>query len=181
MKRHRIANDRCVRIGAPAFAYHVEGIQVSRLDFARPKGQVRPAGADVPSMQPSDKMDFEVEMGIVIGRRNTQGDAIPIDETEAHIAGLTLLNDWSARDVQAWEAQPLGPFLAKSFASTMSPWIVTMEALAPFRKPFVRPPQEPQPLPYLESQVGRELGAIDATLEVWLQTPQMRAQGLNGD
>jgi fumarylacetoacetase len=173
-----LPNYRWVPIG-----YHgrASSIQVSGRDFARPKGQVKPAGAEVPSMQPSDKMDFELEMGIVIGRGNAQGDAIPIDEAEAHIAGLTLLNDWSARDVQAWEAQPLGPFLAKSFASTLSPWIVTMEALEPFRKPFIRPPEEPQPLPYLESQVGRELGAIDVTLEVWLQTPEMRAQGSSGD
>ena len=132
-------------------------------------------------MQPSARMDFELEMGIVIGRGNAQGDAIPIDEAEEHIAGLTLLNDWSARDLQAWEAQPLGPFLAKSFATTLSPWIVTLEALAPFRTPFVRSPDQPQPLPYLEGQTGRELGAIDVTLEVWLQTPQMRAQGQSGD
>ena len=173
-----LPNYRWVPIG-----YHgrASSIQVSGRDFARPKGQVKPAGAEAPLMQPSARLDFELEMGIVIGRGNEQGDPIPIDEAEEHIAGLTLLNDWSARDLQAWEAQPLGPFLAKSFATTLSPWIVTLEALAPFRKPFVRSPDEPQPLPYLESQSGRELGAIDVTLEVWLQTPQMRAHGQSGE
>ena len=92
--------------------------------------------------------------------------------------GLVLLNDWSARDVQAWEYQPLGPFLAKNFASTISPWIVTMEALAPFRAPFVRPEGDPQPLPYLDSAANRRAGAIDITLEVWLQTAAMREAGL---
>ncbi|MDQ0610894.1 fumarylacetoacetase [Variovorax sp. W1I1] len=173
-----LPNYRWVPIG-----YHgrASSIQVSGRDFLRPKGQVKPAGEEAPSMRPSDRLDFELEMGIVIGRGNAQGDAIPIDEAEDHIAGLTLLNDWSARDLQAWEAQPLGPFLAKSFATTLSPWIVTLEALAPFRKPFVRSPDEPQPLAYLEAQTGRELGAIDVTLEVWLQTPQMRAQGQSGE
>ncbi|MDP9894959.1 fumarylacetoacetase [Variovorax boronicumulans] len=173
-----LPNYRWVPIG-----YHgrASSIQVSGRDFVRPKGQVKPAGEEAPSMRSSDRLDFELEMGIVIGRGNAQGDAIPIDEAEDHIAGLTLLNDWSARDLQAWEAQPLGPFLAKSFATTLSPWIVTLEALAPFRKPFIRSPDEPQPLPYLEAQTSRELGAIDATLEVWLQTPQMRAQGQSGE
>ncbi|MDP9995177.1 fumarylacetoacetase [Variovorax boronicumulans] len=173
-----LPNYRWVPIG-----YHgrASSIQVSGRDFVRPKGQVKPAGEEAPSMRSSDRLDFELEMGIVIGRGNAQGDAIPIDEAEDHIAGLTLLNDWSARDLQAWEAQPLGPFLAKSFVTTLSPWIVTLEALAPFRKPFIRSPDEPQPLPYLEAQTSRELGAIDATLEVWLQTPQMRAQGQSGE
>lgn len=163
-----LPNYRWVSIG-----YHgrASSIQVSGRDFARSKGQVKPAGAEVPSMQPSDRLDFELEMGIVIGRGNEQGDPILMDEAKEHIAGLTLLNDWSARDLQAWEAQPLGPFLAKSFATTLSPWIVTLEALGPFRKPFVRSAEELQPLPYLEGQSGRELGAIDVTLEVWLQTP----------
>jgi fumarylacetoacetase len=173
-----LPNYRWVPIG-----YHgrASSVQVSGRDFARPKGQVKPAGVEVPSMQPSARLDFELEMGIVIGRGNEQGDAIPIDEAEEHIAGLTLLNDWSARDLQAWEAQPLGPFLAKSFATTLSPWIVTMEALAPFRTPFVRSADEPQPLAYLEAQSARELGAIDVRLEGWLQTSQMRAQGQSGE
>jgi len=173
-----LPNYRWVPIG-----YHgrASSIQVSGRDFVRPKGQVKPAGAEVPSMQPSDRLDFELEMGIVMGRGNAQGDAIPIDEAPEHIAGLTLLNDWSARDLQRWEAQPLGPFLAKSFATTLSPWIVTLEALAPFRRPFVRAPEDPQPLPYLDSRTDRASGAIDVMLEVWLQTPTMRAQGLDGD
>lgn len=173
-----LPNYRWVPIG-----YHgrASSIQVSGRDFARPKGQVKASGAAAPAMQTSEQLDFELEMGIVIGQGNAQGDAIPIDQAREHIAGLTLLNDWSARDLQRWEAQPLGPFLAKSFATTLSPWIVTLEALAPFRRPFVRPPEDPQPLPYLDGQGDRESGAIDVTLEVWLQTPQMRAQGLSGD
>ncbi|HZF84880.1 MAG TPA: fumarylacetoacetase [Burkholderiaceae bacterium] len=173
-----LPNYRWVPIG-----YHgrASSIQVSGRDFARPKGQVKASGAAAPAMQTSEQLDFELEMGIVIGQGNAQGDAIPIDQAQEHIAGLTLLNDWSARDLQRWEAQPLGPFLAKSFATTLSPWIVTLEALAPFRRPFVRPPEDPQPLPYLDGQADRASGAIDVTLEVWLQTPQMRAQGLSGD
>ncbi len=96
---------------------------------------------------------------------------------EAHLFGVTLLNDWSARDIQAWEYQPLGPFLSKNFASTLSPWIVTMEALAPFRAAFERPAGDPQPLPYLDAPGNRESGALDITLEVWLQTAKMRDAG----
>lgn len=171
-------NYRWVPIG-----YHgrASTVQASGYDFARPKGQVKPRSAAEPGMQPSERLDFELEMGIVIGQGNAQGDSIAIDDAEAHIAGLTLLNDWSARDIQAWEAQPLGPFLAKSFATTLSPWIVTLEALAPFRKAFARPPGDPQPLPYLDGQSNRDCGAVDVTLEVWLQTSRMRAEGHGGD
>ncbi len=173
-----LPNYRWVPIG-----YHgrASTIQVSGRDFARPKGQVFLPGASEPMMKPTDRLDFELEMGIVIGRGNEQGDSVSIDDAEAHIAGLTLLNDWSARDIQSWEAQPLGPFLAKSFATTLSPWIVTLEALAPFRQPFTRPPGDPQPLPYLNSQVEAHSGAVDVTLEVWLQSASMREQGHPGD
>jgi fumarylacetoacetase len=109
---------------------------------------------------------------------NTLGEPVSIDDAEAHLFGLTLLNDWSARDVQAWEYQPLGPFLAKNFASTVSPWIVTMEALEPFRSPFTRAEGDPQPLPYLDSVANRERGAFDMRLEVWLQTSAMREAGV---
>lgn len=173
-----LPNYRWVPIG-----YHgrASSIQVSGRDFTRPKGQVKPPGAGAPAMQPSAQLDFELEMGIVMGQGNAHGDAIPIDAAQEHIAGLTLLNDWSARDLQRWESQPLGPFLAKSFATTLSPWIVTLEALAPFRRPFIRPPGDPQPLPYLDSPADRASGAIDVTLEVWLQTDGMRALGAVGD
>jgi fumarylacetoacetase len=103
---------------------------------------------------------------------------VPLADAEDHVFGLCLLNDWSARDIQAWEYQPLGPFLAKSFATTISPWIVTLEALAPFRAPWTRPADDPQPLPYLEGAALRAAGAIDIQLEVWLETARMRAEGL---
>ena len=101
-----------------------------------------------------------------------------MEQAEDHVFGLTLFNDWSARDIQAWEYQPLGPFLSKNFASTVSPWMVTLEALAPFRRAFVRPDGHPQPLPYLNSTHNRDAGALDVQLEVWIQTATMRAAGL---
>jgi fumarylacetoacetase len=122
-------------------------------------------------------MDFELELGIFIGRGNDQGTAIPIQQAGSHVFGLCLLNDWSARDIQGWEYQPLGPFLAKNFASTISPWIVTLEALAPFRLPFARSAEDPQPLPYLEDPENRRTGALDIALEVSLQTERMRELG----
>jgi fumarylacetoacetase len=146
--------------------------------FVRPRGQLMAPGAEQPRLAPTQRLDFELELGIVIGQGNACGAPIPLDEAEAHVFGLTLFNDWSARDVQAWEYQPLGPFLSKNFASTVSPWIVTMEALAPFRRPFQRPDGDPAPLPYLDSPGNREAGAIDIALDVWLQTQRMREAGL---
>ena len=108
------------------------------------------------------------------------GEAVSIGNAEEHLFGLALFNDWSARDIQAWEYQPLGPFLSKNFASTLSPWIVTLEALQPFRAAFTRPEGDPQPLPYLDSPANRAHGAFDIELEVWLQTPAMRAAGNSG-
>jgi fumarylacetoacetase len=162
--------------------YHgrASSINVSGTDFKRPKGQTRAPNADAadaPAFGPVKRLDYELELGLMIGRGNTQGEPIDIADAEQHLFGITLLNDWSARDLQAWEYQPLGPFLSKSFASTLSPWIVTMEALAPFRSPFVRPAGDPQPLPYLDSPANRAQGAIDITLEVWLQTAKMREAG----
>jgi fumarylacetoacetase len=113
-------------------------------------------------------------MGIFIGTGNAPGTAIPLADAESHIFGLCLLNDWSARDLQGWEYQPLGPFLAKNFATTISPWVVTLQALAPFRVPFKRPEADPQPLPYLDSQRNRDEGAIDIRLEAFIQTAKMR-------
>jgi len=135
------------------------------------------AGAEAPQLMPSQRLDFELELGIFIGRPNAQGQAIPIEQAEEHVFGLALFNDWSARDLQAWEYQPLGPFLSKNFASTVSPWMVTMEALAPFRRAFERPAGDPPPLPYLDSAAQRAQGAIDVDLEVRLQTAAMRAAG----
>ncbi|MES2530210.1 MAG: fumarylacetoacetase [Pseudomonadota bacterium] len=162
--------------------YHgrASSIGVSGQQFKRPQGQTKAPGSDPaapPSFGPSKRLDYELELGFLIGQGNALGEPIAIADAEQHLFGLTLLNDWSARDLQAWEYQPLGPFLAKNFASTLSPWIVTMEALAPFRAAFSRPEGDPQPLPYLDSAANREGGALDITLEVWLQTAKMRAAG----
>jgi fumarylacetoacetase len=159
--------------------YHgrASSIGVSGQQFRRPLGQLKGA-ADEPTLGPSARLDYELEVGAFVGLPNALGTPVSIDEAESHVFGLTLLNDWSARDVQAWEYQPLGPFLAKSFASTISPWIVTMEALEPFRSAFVRPEGDPSPLPYLDSAANRERGAFDMTLEVWLQTSSMREAGV---
>src|SRR5205085_1216583 len=140
-------------------------------------GQLKAADAEQPVLAPSRRLDYELEMAIYVGTPNALGEPVPMVEAEEHLFGLGLLNDWSARDIQAWEYQPLGPFLSKSFASTVSPWIVTMEALAPFRVPFTRPAGDPEPLPYLDSAFNRAHGAIDITLEVWLQTASMREHG----
>ncbi|MDR1969195.1 MAG: fumarylacetoacetase [Burkholderiaceae bacterium] len=142
----------------------------------RPKGQT--AGAQQPGFGPAQRLDLELELGFLVGQGNALGAPISIADAEAHLFGVTLFNDWSARDIQAWEYQPLGPFLAKNFGSTISPWIVTMEALAPFRAPFTRPASDPQPLPYLDCAVNRARGHLDVQLEVLLQTPAMRAAGL---
>ena len=145
--------------------------------FVRPQGQLMPPGAAQPSLAPTKRLDFELELGVFMGSGNALGRPIAIDEAESHVFGLTLFNDWSARDVQGWEYQPLGPFLSKNFASTVSPWIVTMEALAPFRRPFTRTEGDPAPLPYLDSPANRAGGAIDVALEVLLQTRRMRDAG----
>jgi len=150
-------------------------------EFRRPLGQTKAPDAPEPSMGPSRRMDYELELGAFVSRPNTIGEPIPITEAEEHIFGLTLFNDWTARDIQPWEYQPLGPFLSKNFASTVSPWIVTLDALAPFRAPFIRPSGDPSPLPYLDSAENRARGGLDIDLEVWLQTPQMRASGHAGD
>jgi fumarylacetoacetase len=156
-------------------------ITVSPHAFPRPRGQVRGPDDAQPSFVPSRRLDHELELGLVIGRPNAPGQPIAMQHAEDHLFGIALFNDWSARDIQAWEYQPLGPFLAKNFASTLSPWIVTMEALAPFRCAFTRPAEDPQPLPYLDSADNRERGAIDIALEVWLQTAAMREAGHAGD
>ncbi|HXF44574.1 MAG TPA: fumarylacetoacetase, partial [Burkholderiaceae bacterium] len=157
--------------------YHgrASSIVASGTPFRRPRGQIKPADAPQPWLAPTRRLDYELEMGIFIGRGNALGEPIPIARAEEHVFGLVLLNDWSARDVQAWEYQPLGPFLSKSFATTISPWIVTPEALEPFRAPFERPTGDPQPLPYLDSPANRAHGAFDIALEVWLQTPHITA------
>ena len=159
--------------------YHgrASSIVVSGTPIVRPHGQIEAAGRDAPVFGPSQRLDYELELGIVVARGNALGSPMPIDDAEHHVFGLALFNDWTARDIQAWEYQPLGPFLAKNFATTISPWIVTMEALAPFRAPFNRVAGDPQPLPYLDSDSNRADGAVDVTLEVWIETAAMRNAG----
>ena len=149
--------------------------------FNRPRGQLKGPQDESPRLAPTQRLDLELELGVVVGRPNALGRPITMAEAESHVFGLTLFNDWSARDIQAWEYQPLGPFLSKNFASTISPWIVTLEALAPFRRAFVRAEGDPQPLPYLDSPQNRAAGAFDIDLEVHLQTAKMRAAGHAGD
>ena len=145
----------------------------------RPVGQFKEEGHESPTVGPSRRLDYECELGIVIGPGNPLGTAIPIGEAGDAIFGFCLLNDWSARDIQPWEYQPLGPFLSKNFATSISPWIVTAEALAPFRCGLApRPDGDPAPLPYLDDAGDRQRGALDLDLEVYLQTARMREAGL---
>ncbi|WP_022954643.1 fumarylacetoacetase [Leucothrix mucor] len=153
-------------------------INVSGADFPRPHSQMKAPDAEKPVYGPCKRLDYELEVGIFIGQGNAQGQTVTMDDAEAHVFGLCLLNDWSARDIQAWEYQPLGPFLSKNFASTLSPWVVTMEALLPYRSAWTRPETDPQPLDYLESAQNRAAGGFDMQLEVLVETAQMREQGL---
>jgi fumarylacetoacetase len=156
-------------------------IAICGQEFPRPYGQIVVAGsgegAGAPTLAPSQRLDYELELGVFIGAGNALGSSIAIDAAEPNVFGLCLLNDWSARDLQAWEYQPLGPFLGKNFATTISPWIVTLEALEPFRVAWTRPQGDPQPLAYLDSAAVRARGAIDLQLEVWLETEAMRRAG----
>ncbi|MGH7210273.1 MAG: fumarylacetoacetase, partial [Acetobacteraceae bacterium] len=154
-------------------AYHgrASSVRPSGTDVQRPSGQRRPAGESEPTFGPARSLDYELELGIWIGPGNELGEPIPIGQAHAHIAGCCLLNDWSARDIQAWEYQPLGPFLAKSFCTSVSPWIITAEALAPFRSAQPRrPPGDPAPLPYLHDVADQESGALDSDCDVLLLT-----------
>ena len=153
-------------------------INMSGADFPRPHSQMKAPDAEKPVYGPCKRLDYELEVGIFIGQGNAQGQSVAMDDAEAHVFGLCLLNDWSARDIQAWEYQPLGPFLSKNFASTISPWVVTMEALLPYRSAWTRPEADPQPLSYLESMQNRAAGGFDMQLEVLVETAQMREQGL---
>jgi fumarylacetoacetase len=145
--------------------------------IVRPVGQLKGA-ADAPRVGPTQRLDYEAELGFLVGPGNALGAPIAIGVAEEHLFGVTLLNDWSARDIQSWEYQPLGPFLSKNFGSTIAPWVVTMEALAPFRVPFERPAGDPPPLPYLDSAANRAHGMLDIRLAVSLQTRAMRDAGL---
>ena len=144
-----------------------------------PSGQLKDANSAAPTFGLSRRLDYELELGIWIGPGNALGDPIPIDEADRHAAGFCLLNDWSARDIQSWEYQPLGPFLSKNFATTISPWVITPEALAPFRAAqYPRPEGDPRPLPYLWDDRDQRAGALDLDLEVFLMTAGLREKGL---
>jgi fumarylacetoacetase len=161
--------------------YHgrASSIRPSGVPLIRPKGQCKAADADAPVFGPSVRLDYELELGIWIGEGNALGSPIPIDQAGRHIAGYCLLNDWSARDFQAWEYQPLGPFLAKNFQSTISPWVVTTQALAPFHMAQpARPLGDPAPLPYLFDAADQRNGALSMRLEAHISTAAMRAQAL---
>jgi fumarylacetoacetase len=160
--------------------YHgrASSIRASGEDVIRPSGQRKGPDEDVPTFGPSRRLDYELELGLWIGRGNALGSPIPITEAGDHIAGFSLLNDWSARDLQAWEYQPLGPFLAKNFLTSVSGWIVSPDALAPFRKPMPdRPSGDPAPLPYLDDPEDRARGGLGIELEVTLSTERMREAG----
>jgi fumarylacetoacetase len=160
--------------------YHgrASSVRPSGVPVRRPSGQRKPPEAEVPVVGPTARLDYELELGVWIGRGNALGDTVPIESAADHIAGFCLLNDWSARDFQAWEYVPLGPFLAKSFQSTISPWVVTAEAMAPFR--IAQPPRpegDPRPLPYLWDEADQAGGALGVELEVHLSTARMREAG----
>jgi fumarylacetoacetase len=162
--------------------YHgrASSIVVSGTDVRRPHGQIKLPDTEAPVFAPTRSLDYELEVGMYVAQGNSLGQPIPLAEGESHIFGFSLVNDWSARDIQAWEYQPLGPFLGKSFATSVSPWVVTLEALAPFRSPaFARADGDPAPLPYLNSQADRERGGIDITLEVYLSSALMRREGID--
>jgi fumarylacetoacetase len=161
--------------------YHgrASSIVLSGTAVRRPRGQLKDPQSETPTVGPTASMDYEMEIGCFVGPGNPLGTAIPIARAEEHLFGLCLVNDWSARDIQAWEYQPLGPFLGKSFGTSISPWIVTLEALGPFRVPaHARPEGDPAPLPYLSSAEDGERGGVDLTVEVYLASTEMRRQGL---
>ena len=160
--------------------YHgrASSIVVSGTDVRRPRGQTRDGNDGAPVFGPSKRLDYELEIGAFVGSGNALGSAIPIDEAEQHVFGLCLVNDWSARDIQAWEYQPLGPFLAKNFATTISPWIVTLDALEPFRAPArVRDAGDPQPLSYLASDENRCAARLRSRSRCSLQTQRCASSG----
>ncbi|MDQ6870836.1 MAG: fumarylacetoacetase [Gemmatimonadota bacterium] len=157
--------------------YHgrASSIVIGGSEVRRPKGQILSNGSKTPTFGPSQMLDYEAEVGFFVGRGNALGERVPIDEAEDHIFGICIVNDWSARDIQSWEYQPLGPFLSKNFATSISPWVVTWEALEPYRTPaFFRPAGDPQPLPYLSSEKDKNEGGIDLTIEVYIRSMLMR-------
>jgi len=162
-------------------AYHsrASSVRISGTPVKRPNGQRKGANEAAPSFGPSRHLDFELELGAFIGSATELGRSLPVGQAAEHIFGYCLLNDWSARDIQAWEYQPLGPFLGKNFGTTISPWVVTAEALAPFHTTaYARPEGDPAPLPYLDDAGDRATGGLDVTLEAYLSTETMRRNGI---
>ncbi|MEK7400782.1 MAG: fumarylacetoacetase [Gemmatimonadota bacterium] len=161
--------------------YHgrASSVVVSGTPVRRPVGQCKGEGGAEPSVGPTKSMDYEIEIAALVGAGNARGEPVRLAHAEDHVWGVCLLNDWSARDVQAWEAQPLGPFLSKNFATSISPWVVTIDALAPFRAPApTRPAGDPVPLPYLMDDRTRTSGGLALTLEVWIRSAAMRAKSV---
>lgn len=183
---HATAVDRLFRPEQPLLpnykwvpiGYHgrSSSIGISGQQFHRPIAQRRGENS-VPEFGATQRLDYELELGIFIGKGTELGDQIGIEQAEQHIFGFCVFNDWSARDIQAWEYQPLGPFLGKNFASTVSPWIVTLEALAPYRTAFAHPDEDPQPLAYLSSEKNTAQGGLDIQMEVFIETERMRRRG----
>ena len=161
-------------------AYHgrASSVVISGTPFRRPCGQAMAPGASAPVHGPCARLDYELEMAFYVGPGNALGEPVPLAQAEQHIFGMGLLNDWSARDHQFWEMAPLGPFLGKNFCTSISPWIVTMDALAPYRVPFDRPAGDPQPLAYLNDAGNRAQGSIDVQLSVGIESSAHRARGL---
>ncbi len=165
--------------------YHgrASSIVVSGTEISRPRGQIPPPDdkpGQPPTFGPSKMLDYELEVGAFVGPGNLLGEPVPIGAAEQHIFGLCLVNDWSARDIQKWEYQPLGPFLAKNFGTTISPYVVTLEALEPFRcAAYKRPPGDPRPLDYLKDEQDQARGGFDITLEVWLRSAEMERRGMS--
>jgi fumarylacetoacetase len=160
--------------------YHgrASSIVPSGTAVRRPRGQIAAVAGEAPTFGPSRLLDYELEVGAFVSRPNPLSEPVPIEEAREHLFGLCLLNDWSARDIQSWEYQPLGPFLAKNFATTVSPWVVTLDALEPFRAPaFARPAEDPAPLPYLTGGDDQRRGGFDVQLEVLLETPRIHQAG----
>lgn len=169
-----LPNYRWLPVG---YTGRVSSLKVSGTNVRRPWGQLKAPDADTPTYAPCKRLDYEVELGMLISQGSELGSKVDIRHTDEHIFGVCLLNDWSARDIQTWEYQPLGPMLSKSFLTNISPWIVTLEALEPFRTGFQRPAGEPEPLPHLWSADLSERGSIDIRLQMYLQTAQMQRDG----
>ena len=160
--------------------YHgrASSIVPSGTAIRRPRGQHAGAAGEPPTFGPTRLLDYELEVGAFVSKANPLGEPVAIDEAREHLFGLCLVNDWSARDIQSWEYQPLGPFLAKNFATTVSPWVITLDALEPFRAPaFARPAEDPAPLAYLTGGDDQRRGGFDLQLEVYLETPRMHQAG----